>query len=252
MKRILLTLGMSAFLAGIALDARSIDADASTFNSNNFSIRSIIGEDSRVRVVDTTMSPYNSTVFIAADGAAGSGAVIGENTVLTAAHVVKKIVDKLDKKSVYVIPGRDGAKLPYGKFKIESVHIPQSYIDKPSVDRDIAILTIKPLDNKGIGEVVPPLPVKLSNSVVIGEPLQTSGYPGDKKWGTLWKTQGSVIKETNTRIYYDLDTFGGQSGSPVYNSSNEIIAVHTTGAGNSNFGTKINDEFYHFICKYLS
>lgn len=251
MKKLLLILNLPLLLSVTAV-LNGKDVNASTSTSNNFQIRSIIGEDSRVRVTDTTLAPYNSTVFIAADGASGSGAVIGKNTVLTAAHVVKNIRTNPNKDSIYVIPGRDGSKLPYGKFKIESVYIPQSYIDNPSADRDIAVLTIKPLDNKGIGEVVPALPIKLTNSVTIGTSLKTSGYPGDKQWGTMWTTQGSILKETNTRLYYDMDTFGGQSGSPVYNSNNEIIAVHTTGAGSSNFGTKINDEYYQFVSEHLS
>lgn len=54
------------------------------------------------------------------------------------------------------------------------------------------------------------------------------------------------------RVYFDMDTIGRQSGSPVYNSANEIIAVQTTGAGSNNFGTKINDEYYQFINDHLS
>ncbi|EGP5403929.1 hypothetical protein D3I35_11985 [Enterococcus faecium] len=117
-------------------------------------------------------------VFVAADGNAGSGAVIGKNTVLTAAHVVKKILENTNKDSIYVIPGRNGAKLPYGKFKIKSVHIPQSYIDHAGVDTDIAVITVDSLNSKSIGEVVPVLPLKLSNSIENGVSLTTTGFPG--------------------------------------------------------------------------
>ncbi|WP_235688044.1 trypsin-like serine peptidase [Latilactobacillus fragifolii] len=250
MKKLLFTLSVP-FLLSASLMLSTTSVNASISDSNNSQVRSIIGKDERVRITDTTLAPYNSTVFIAADGAAGSGAVIGKNTVLTAAHVVKNIRVNPDKDSIYVVPGRNGSKIPYGKFKIESVHIPQSYVEKPSVDSDIAVLTIKPLNNKGIGEVVPSLPLKLTNSATIGETLTTSGFPGDKQWGTMWAAKGSILRETKTRVYYDMDTMGGQSGSPVYNSNNEVIAVHTTGAGIYNFGTKINDEYYQFISNYL-
>lgn len=103
-------------------------------NASSIQPRGIIGQDERTQVTDTTQAPYQSLAFIAADGAAGSGAVIDKNTVLTAAHVVKNIRMNPDKDSVYVIPGRNGSKLPYGKFKIKTVFIPQSYIDNPSVD----------------------------------------------------------------------------------------------------------------------
>lgn len=72
-------------------------------------VRSIIGTDERVRIFATREKPYNSIAFIAADGAAGSGAVIGKNTVLTAAHVVKNIRNNPNKDSIYVISGRNGS-----------------------------------------------------------------------------------------------------------------------------------------------
>lgn len=253
MKKSIFTLSLFFIaLSPFIYNEKNVTASTSNTDQQPFKLRSIIGTDSRVKVVDTTSQPYNSTVFIAADGAAGSGVVVGKNTVLTAAHVVKNIKSNPSKDSVYVIPGRDGSKLPYGKFKIEAVAIPQSYIDNPSVDSDIAVLTIKPINKKGIGEIVPSLPIKLTNTTNIGDQVTTSGFPGDKQWGTMWTTQCSVIKETNTRLYYDMDTKGGQSGSPVYNSNNEVIAIHTTGAGNSNFGTKINDEYYQFISDHMS
>ncbi|CAD5900051.1 putative mucin/carbohydrate-binding domain-containing protein [Carnobacterium maltaromaticum] len=219
--------------------------------ANKSKSRSIIGLDERIRVINTQEEPYNSTVFIAADGSSGSGAVIGKNTVLTAAHVVMRIYGNPNKDSIYVIPGRDSAVLPYGKFKIKSVYIPKNYIENPNVDMDIAILTIDTLEGKSIGDVVPELPFKLTNTVNEGTKLSTVGYPGDKPWGTMWSSAGVALKHTDTRVYYDMDTVGGQSGSPVFNGINEIIAVHTTGIGISNFGTKLNTEFYQFILDHI-
>ncbi len=213
--------------------------------------RSIIGTDNRIRVTNTAEEPYNSNVFIAANGAAGSGVVIGKNTVLTAAHVVRNIKDTPDMETVYVIPGRDGAKLPYGKFKIKSVHIPQSYIDSPSIDRDIAVLTIEPLNGVSIGEAVPALPIRHANDIEPGADLATTGYPGDKPWGTMWTISGNEAGQTGTRLYFDMDVIGGQSGSPIYDQDNFIVGVVTTSAKTRNFGTKLNDEFYQFVLDNL-
>lgn len=213
--------------------------------------RGIIGQDERTQVTDTTQAPYQSLAFIAADGAAGSGAVIDKNTVLTAAHVVKNIRMNPDKDSIYVIPGRNGSKLPYGKFKIKTVFIPQSYIDNPSVDRDIAVLKIEPFNGKRIGDVVPPLPVKHTTTVTLGDSITVTGYPGDKTWGTMWTDTGKITGQTATRIQYDTDTKGGQSGSAILNDQNEVIGVHTTAAGSYNFGTKLNDTFYAFVKEHM-
>lgn len=249
MKKPLFYLGaVFGLFISVLASSQTINVTASTYKP---SPRSVIGTDERTRVLDTKLVPYNSVVFIAADGASGSGAVVGPNTVLTAAHVVKNIRNNPAKDSIYVIPGRDGSKLPFGKFKIKAVYIPQSYLEKPSVDSDLALITIEPLNGKSISEVVPPLLFKIVDSVSVGTKVSTAGYPGDKPWATMWKTSGTTTGETSTRLYYDLDTYGGQSGSPVFDENNEVIAVHTTGAGTRNFGTKLSSEFWSFIYEHL-
>ena len=246
MKKNLLILSIPLLISTTVI-LNNKEVDASTSDSNNFQMRSIIGDDTRGRLTNTTLVPYNSTVFVEAHGRVGSGVVIGKNTVLTAAHVVKHIINNPNKGTNFVIPGRNGSDCPYGKFEIKSVHIPQSYLDNPTADQDIAVLTIQPKNNRAIGEYIIPRTIKLTNSVIIGANLQMLGYPADKPWGTMWMCYGSILKETNNLIYYDMDTFKGQSGAPVYNYANELVAVHTTGNENGNFGTKINSEHYKFI-----
>ena len=75
------------------------------------------------------------------------------------------------------------------------MHIPQSYIDHAGVDTDIAVITVDSLNSKSIGEVVPVLPLKLSNSIENGVSLTTTGFPGDKTWGTMWTAQSNRTNE---------------------------------------------------------
>ncbi|MGX7245468.1 Ig-like domain-containing protein [Enterococcus quebecensis] len=212
--------------------------------------RTIIGSDDRLQITDTTKAPYQSSVFIATDGGLGSGAVIGKNSVLTAAHVVNKFRNNPDKDSIYVIPGRNGATLPYGKFKIKEVFIPQSYIDQPNPDSDIAVITLEQNNGKSIGDLVAPMPFVLTDKVNKGDAVTTSGYPGDKTWGTLWAAFGHVVGETKTRINFDMDVMGGQSGSPIYNNQQQIIGVVAYASTFYNFGTKLNTEFFDFVSKH--
>ncbi|MBO1920070.1 hypothetical protein J4710_11475 [Staphylococcus xylosus] len=74
----------------------------------------------------------------------------------------------------------------------------------------------------------------------LSEPIETAGYPADKGGWTLYKGN-SLLKITNFNVYYDIDTYGGQSGSPVWNRDKKIIGVHTYGSSPLNFATKIND-----------
>lgn len=214
--------------------------------------RSVIGNDDRVQITDTTAVPYQSTVFIGANGALGSGSVIGKNTVLTAAHVVSGIKDNPNTDSNYVIPGRNGATLPYGKFKIKEVHIFEKYLTTSSTSDDVAVLTLEPNDGKGIGDIVKQNPIILTDTVTIGDNVSSTGYPGDKPWGTQWEAKGKIIgKQTASLIDYDFDTFGGQSGSSVFNDKHQIIAVHSAGGGNRNVGVKLNSEKIDFILEHI-
>lgn len=214
--------------------------------------RSVIGNDDRVQITDTTAMPYQSTVFIGANGVLGSGSVIGKNTVLTAAHVVSGIKDNPNTDSNYVIPGRNGATLPYGKFQIKEVHIFKHYLTTSSTSDDVAVLTLEPNDGKGIGDIVKQKPIILTDTVTIGDNVSSTGYLGDKKWGTQWEAKGKIIgKQTNSLIDYDFDTFGGQSGSSVFNDKHQIIVVHSAGGGNRNVGVKLNSEKIDFILEHI-
>ncbi|MEI5994493.1 Ig-like domain-containing protein [Candidatus Enterococcus mansonii] len=213
--------------------------------------RSIIGTDDRIQVTDTTLSPYQSTVFIAANGGLGSGSVIGKDTVLTAAHVVNKIKDNPTADTNYVIPGRNGATLPFGKFKIKEINIHQKYLSHTDSNHDIAVITLEQSNGKSIGDLVKQNRLSLTNEVTLGNAVSTMGYPGDKPWGTMWESKGQIIGQNENIIKYDFDTKGGQSGSPVFNEQNEIIAVHTSGSTVHNNGVKLNSEHLEFISKHI-
>jgi len=67
---------------------------------------------------------------------------------------------------------------------------------------------------------------------------------------------GEVVAVYDHRTYYDADTAGGSSGSPVLDANGQVIAVHTngdcTGGGGANFNhgmtvTTIHDDYSPFL-----
>jgi V8-like Glu-specific endopeptidase len=69
-----------------------------------------------------------------------------------------------------------------------------------------------------------------------------SGYPGDKPSGTQWYHARKITAVNSRKVYYDIDTFGGQSGSAVYriiNGARYGVAIHAYGGSTSNSGTRI-------------
>ncbi|OJG78115.1 hypothetical protein RV14_GL001216 [Enterococcus ratti] len=214
-------------------------------------VRSIIGADQRFRIFNTQATPYNSVVWIAG----ASGTVVGKNTVLTAAHVVRSFYDR--PSEITIIPGRNGENEPYGRFTAQSVYIPQEYLKKANSNFDYAVVTVAPNNGESIGNKVPMLPVALTNSIAEGTLLSTMGYPADKPRGTMWKSYGKVVSEMDSRIRYTMDTVGGQSGSPIINGNNEVVGVHTNGSlpsnpNPTNAGVKINTSVYQAIQAHLS
>jgi glutamyl endopeptidase len=74
------------------------------------------------------------------------------------------------------------------------------------------------------------------------------GYPGDKP-STQWRSRDFVRATETEKIYYQNDTVGGQSGSPVYQNRASgssfcvgvcAMAIHTNGVGGSGFSASNN------------
>nr|WP_242700749.1 carbohydrate-binding protein [Enterococcus sp. DIV0212c] len=219
--------------------------------------RAIIGEDTRVRVMDTTKAPYSSIIYLLkADGGFGSGTVIGKNKVLTAAHVVTSLKTSADISKARVSPARNDYYYPFGSFSIESIDMHTGWTVENNRDYDIAVVTLKPNSSgKNIGDVVPIIPVKNVPNIPTGTKGLLPGYSQDKH-GQLWEAKGSVISQTTLRVYYDMDSIGGTSGAPVYNENNQLMAVHTSeyrinGVAYKNAGSKITGSNYEFIAKHL-
>ena len=53
----------------------------------------------------------------------------------------------------------------------------------------------------------------------------------------------------NPLLFYDIDTTGGQSGSPIYNDQVEVVGVHSNGGikQTGNHGQRLNEVNYNFI-----
>lgn len=68
-------------------------------------------------------------------------------------------------------------------------------------------------------------PVGLSSSV--------TGYPCDKVFGTMWSDTKPIRSAETYKLTYTTDTYGCQSGSPVYRNYSDTgqtaIAIHTNG-----------------------
>lgn len=206
-------------------------------------------DDDRVKITDTSIYPWRvhaSLLITAADGSGwiGTGWFIGPHTLMTAGHVVyikNSGVPGRDGwvRSIDVMPGRNGTKLPYGKVTSKNFRTVTGWANNGDENFDYgAIITPTNLGNTtgwfGFGVY--------SDSDLKASVGNISGYPGDQPSGTQWYDAHRIANVNARKVYYDIDTFGGQSGSAVYrikSGGRFGIAIHAYGGATTNSGTRI-------------
>lgn len=214
----------------------------------------VIGEDSRKRINNTKKYPYSACVSIycfydsGADGLkvfSGSGNMIGKYNVLTAAHVIYND-DYGFPKRIVIRPSFDGTESETSySCSPENIFFYPNYINgnkQEKRENDIAVIQL----GAPIGRVIGTFGYS-SKTVSVGDTLTSSGYPGDKADRGLYESSGTAVNVTESNISYNLDVFAGQSGSGVYDSLYNIVAVSTyvyspLGIPIYNSGVRINAQ----------
>jgi glutamyl endopeptidase len=212
-------------------------------------LETVHGVENRVQITNTAVYPWRvhaSLLITAADNSMwiGTGWFIGPHTLMTAGHVVhikNSGVPGRDGwvKKIVVMPGRNGASLPYGSVT-------------SSTFRSVTGWTTSGDENYDYGAII--LPVNTGNTVgwfgfgvysdadLVASTGNISGYPGDKPAGTQWYDAHKIASVNSRKVFYDIDTAGGQSGSGVYRiigGNRYGIAIHAYGGATTNSGTRI-------------
>lgn len=220
------------------------DAAAATFApppADQPTLESVIGRDDRTQIVNTATYPWSahaSLLIEMADGsfAIGTGFFIGPHTVVTAGHCVFVQGAASDPRrgwvrSVTVMPGRNGNLLPFGSVKVGAAGIRSvsgwTGNGDPNWDAGALILPSN-LGNQTGTLGFANFSTQTLNSTV----ANITGYPGDKPNGTQWYHSRALSSVSAQRIHYEVDTFGGQSGSAVYrllNGQRHAFGIHTNG-----------------------
>ena len=207
------------------------------------------GPDDRVQITNTSSYPWRvnaSLLITAADNSQwiGTGWFIGPHTLMTAGHVVfikNSGVPGRDGwvKNIKVMPGRNGATLPFGS--VTSTNF-----------RSVTGWTGSGDQNYDYGAII--IPTQLGNTVgwfgfgvysdneLRESHGNISGYPGAKPGGTQWYDHRNIASVNSRKVYYDIDTAGGQSGSAVYriiNNARYAIGIHAYGGATTNSATRI-------------
>lgn len=155
-----------------------------------------------------------------------TGFLTGPKTLVTAGHCMKSINDCEKNKWVFGFKVNIGAIEKSQIFSCKSI-ISQKLVttdyehsDYAVIELDRAVEAATPLAYRKDGEITKGTPL-----LVIGHP---SGLPMKAADGAVVKTQGNLaliekLKRRPNFFAANLDTFGGNSGSPVFNLKTGLV-----------------------------
>ncbi|MBA4067334.1 MAG: hypothetical protein C0501_27220 [Isosphaera sp.] len=245
--------------AGPALDAWhgsytdlvSIDALKRSGNRvAEFAPELVFADDDRQRVPATRDFPWRclcSLSITAANGTrwVGTGWLAGPRTVVTAGHCVFLHRQGGWARRVEVSPGRNGTDAPFGPVTSDDLHSVTGWTEdeNPALDYGAVVLPA-PLDLGWLAYGVYP------DADLQGLRVNVFGYPADKPPGELWGTSRLLQQVLPERLVYNLSTFGGQSGAPVFEKSGNdrvVVGIHNYGDVSGNIATRITDAVYDDI-----
>ena len=212
----------------------------------------VLGTDDRVRVTKErmAMNPWRQIcalrILSQTDKTfVGTGWFIAPGVLATAGHCVFLQNEGGWAKSIRVIPAKFGADEPFGSVTATVFASVDGWVEQRQRDFDYGVIF---LDDPGIGHQVGNFAVSVFDKPALqGTDAQVSGYPADRDGAAFQFFHARpMIDITETRLVYDIDTFGGQSGSPIWQETDErgivAVGIHTTGGVSSNSGTRINGD----------
>ena|GEM_PF-2131506 len=231
----------------------------------------VINGDNRVRIKDTVGVPWRWICKITIKDnrgryhSGGTGVLISDRHVLTAAHVVyPEYIDPYS-YSIEVTPALNDGDEPFGTYSLSAKpKIPKNYDpnEDDHLDWDYALITLKESVGKktfsklggaplcywghptcGAQTIfVRPDPGKLN-----GRSVFTAGYPQQKGGIQLWCAAG-ILHSVNSRrrtMGITADTTKGQSGSPIWIAENGkycLVGIAVGASTQSNFAVRVTRE----------
>lgn len=218
------------------------------------------GHDRRSRVLDTTFDPWRKICALEinskdGDSLIGTGWIAGPRLIITAGHCVFNKTYSGWMDSIDIIPGRDGDSEPFGRYTSKTFCTMERWTNAGDENYDIgAIILSNDLDSRlgyfSFGYY--------PDSNLSAQMVNISGYPICIAGEEQMHHSNRICAVTDHKIYYDVDTEGGQSGSPVwFYPSNDttpvVVGVHSNGAGrslNANSGVRITPLLVNKISEW--
>lgn len=160
-------------------------------------------------------------------GAFCSGFLVAPDVVVTAGHCIRSARDCSETKFVFDFAvSALGAEVP-SLFSADQVYSCSEIIKQELERSNMQDYAVVRLDRPAIGRA--PLSVRREGQPELGQRLAVIGHPAGLP--TKIADGGTVLKDEGTFFIADLDTYGGNSGSAVFNRDTfEVEGILVRGA----------------------
>lgn len=218
----------------------------------------VIGQDDRKKLswTETLGFPYRMICALkitAQNGSrwVGTGWLAGPRTVITAGHCVYMHDQGGWAKSIEVIPAQNSFISPW-KTSSGSLRSVTGWTQNKDSNYDYGAIILPA--SAAFGNMLGFFGfASLSDATLMSKFLNISGYPGDKGHIDQWYHGRTPSSLTGQKIFYTIDTAGGQSGAPIWyvdGNNRTVVGIHTNGASTANSGTRINSGVFSMISNW--
>ncbi|KGH34350.1 trypsin-like peptidase domain-containing protein [Lactococcus cremoris] len=194
--------------------------------------------DQRKLISTANQFPYNTIVYIETIGGdgvryRGSGVLIAPNAVLTAGHMIYNATEGAHIKSATIYQA-----FANGNYNSNAATAVTSEVANPDWLAKDRLGTINyPLgaDDLGILNLSKNIGLStgwmgMSSALSKNQTISLIGFPGDKP-KQMWGMSGNVSQIGNPLFgYSNISMYPGQSGSPVFNTSKNIVGINVAEA----------------------
>ena len=210
----------------------------------------------RQRVTDTRVSPFRKIcdlIITAADNTPHSGTAffITPRTLVTSGHCLFVFQPGTSAhglvRKVLVMPARNGetnaAQSLVGWVEVdqENLRVHERWQNDGNLDFDYGVIILPP--DQSLGKQVGIFHFDHFSDQFLDEARPTlAGYPDNVPDGTQWFETNPIVRVDPARVSYDIFTFAGQSGSPVFFAGEQqqtACAIHNFGNIPFNSGVRI-------------
>lgn len=170
-------------------------------------------------------------VHIGDDESEGTGFIVGDHLIATAAHCVRTDGGEFKTDLTISTYDRSGNPVEGGELTIAEIHVPENYINQLRTGYDYALVTVvEELCETDYVHFDIGNSYNMTSSEVGTIPLHVTGVPkmlgddlneenSDKK---LYTHHGTIFGNDNVQVLkYNVDATSGQSGAPLYTITRE-------------------------------